>query len=144
MRAGIRALVLMVALAASGLPRSVEAASDAAGFDGTWSVVALCPATGGGTSNYTLQFTAQVTAGVLHGVYAGDGKTSSLTLDGSIQPDGTAKFTAKGRTGDSSFSQNNAKPGTPYGYDVTATFKGNRGSGTRVGGRVCNYTFVRG
>jgi hypothetical protein len=142
MRAAVLALVLAaIVQPLSGSP-SAAAGSDAAAFDGTWDVLVLCPRTSDGAFDYTLQFTAQVKSGVLHGIRGTEGKPSSLVLDGSIQPDGSAKFAAKGLTGDSDFSK--VKSGTPYGYDVTATFKGARGTGTRVGGtRVCNYTFVR-
>ncbi len=124
-------------------PAAVAAGPDLAAFDGRWDVLALCPSTGDGALGYTLRFTAQVSAGVLHGLYGAEGKASSMTLDGTIQSDGSAKFAAKGLTGDSDYTQAKVKPATPYGYDVTATFKGSRGSGTRVGGRVCNYTFTR-
>jgi hypothetical protein len=117
--------------------------ADAGGFDGNWDVIAVCPSTGT-AMGYTLQFPAQVTGGVLHGVYGTLGQASSMALDGTIQTDGTAKFVALGLTGDSTFSALNAKPGTPYRYEVAATFKGSRGTGTRTDGtRVCNFSFTR-
>jgi len=144
MRAATFGLVLAAMLAPSALAPAGAAGSDPAAFDGTWDVIALCPSTSDGAFGYTLQFTAQVKAGALHGVYGTEGKPSSMTLDGAIQPDGSAKFAAKGRTGDSDYTQAKVKPATAYGYDVTATFKGSRGTGTRVGGtRICNYTFTR-
>ncbi len=139
MRATGLGLILMM-LASSAVP----AAADPATFDRTWDVLALCPATADGAFGYTLQSSAQVKAGVLHGLYGTEGKPSFLMLDGTIQPDGTAKFAAKGLTDDSDYTQAKVKPATPYGYDVTATFKGSRGTGTRVGGtRICNYSFQR-
>jgi len=143
-RAATFGLVLAATLVSSAAVPAGAAGSDPAAFDGTWDVIALCPSTSDGAFGYTLQFTAQVQAGVLHGVYGTEGKPSSMTLDGAIQPDGSAKFAAKGRTGDSDYTQAKVKPATPYAYDVTATFKGARGTGTRVGGsRVCNYSFTR-
>ena len=140
----MRSLILSaIVLAVGGLPVA-KAAADSASFDGTWDVIALCPSTADGALGYTLQFTAEVKAGVLHGVYGTAGKASSLTLDGTIQPDGSSKFAAKGMTGDSAFTQAKVKPATPYSYDVTASFKGSRGTGTRIGGtRICNYSFAR-
>jgi hypothetical protein len=117
--------------------------ADAGGFDGSWDVIAVCPSTGT-AMGYTLQFPAQVTGGVLHGVYGTPGQASSMALDGTIQTDGSAKFMAKGLTGDSTFSAPKAKAGTPYSYEVAAAFKGSRGTGTRTDGtRVCNYSFTR-
>ena len=143
MRKTALGLVLAGLLALWPLSPAAAAGSDSA-FDGTWDVLVLCPATGDGAFGYTLRFTAQVKAGVLHGLYGTEGKASSLTLDGAIQSDGSAKFAAKGLTGDSDYTQAKVKPATPYGYDVDATFKGSRGTGARVGGaRICNYTFTR-
>lgn len=140
----MRGLILSAIVVAIGLSPVMAAAPDAAAFDGTWDVLVLCPSTADGAFGYTLQFTAQVKSGLLHGLYGTAGKPSSLTLDGTIEPDGTAKFAAKGLTGDSVYTQAKAKPATAYSYDVTATFKGSRGSGVRVGGsRTCNYTFTR-
>ncbi len=143
MRTAALGLILAALLLPSGSP-AVAAGSDPAAFDGTYDVIALCPSTSDGAFGYTLQFTAQVTAGVLHGVYGTEGKPASMTLDGPIQPDGSAKFAAKGLTGDSDYTQAKVKSATPYAYDVNATFKGSRGTGTRVGGtRICNYSFQR-
>jgi hypothetical protein len=33
--------------------------------------------------------------------------------------------------------------GKPYEYDVEAHFKGNQGSGHRIGGRLGNFTFAK-
>jgi hypothetical protein len=141
MRVAALGLILSAMLMASAPPL---AAADPAAFDGSWSVIALCPSTADGAFGYTLQFAAQVKGGVLHGLYGTEGKPASMTLDGAIQPDGSAKLAAKGFTGDSDYTQAKVKPATPYAYDVTATFKGSRGTGTRVGGtRICNYTFQR-
>jgi hypothetical protein len=144
MRAAALGVILMVMVEFGTSSPAAAAGRDPAAFDGTWDVLALCPSTADGAFGYTLQFTAQVKAGVLHGLYGIQGKPSSMTLDGTIQPDGSAKFAAKGLTGDSDYTQAKVKPATPYGYDVTATFKSSRGTGTRVGGtRICNYSFTR-
>jgi hypothetical protein len=140
----MRSLILSAVIAMVGISPAARAASDAAAFDGTWDVIAICAGTTQGAFSYTLQFPAQVASGVLHGVYGTAGKSASMTLDGTIQSDGTAKFEARGLTGDSDFAGGNVKPATPYGYDVTATFKGSRGTGAKVGGpRACNYSFTR-
>ena len=38
---------------------------------------------------------------------------------------------------------NNARPGTPYSYDIAARFKGNRGTGKRIGPRVGTFDFIK-
>jgi hypothetical protein len=38
---------------------------------------------------------------------------------------------------------NNVQPGTPYGYDIAAQFKGNRGTGKRIGARVGIFDFIK-
>jgi hypothetical protein len=143
MRATGLGLIFMTIASSAALP-ALAVGSDPAAFDGSWDVIAFCPSTASGTFGYTLQFAAQVKSGLLHGVYGTEGKPASLVLDGPIQPDGSAKLAAKGLTGDSDYTQGKVKPATPYGYDVTATFKGSRGTGTWVGGtRICNYSFQR-
>ena len=121
----MRTLICTAVVMALGLSPASAAGLDSAAFDGTWDVIAFCPSTDGALG-YTLQFVADVKGGVLHGLYGTQGKPASMTLDGTFQPDGTAKLAAKGLTGDSDFSQGSIKPATPYGYDVTATFKGSR------------------
>lgn len=134
----MRALALLAVLIAA-----LPAAAHAATFDGGWNVIILCPNTADGVVGYTLQFTAEVKGGVLHGQQGTAGKPSSLALDGTIEADGTAKLSVKGRTGATIFTTNNAQEGTPYSYDVTARFNGSRGTGSRVGGRVCNFSFQK-
>jgi hypothetical protein len=141
--AALAVIVAVLSLPGMGSPAAVAAGSDSSGFDGSWDVIAVCPSNVNGTFSYTLQFVADVKAGVLHGLYGTEGKPASMTLDGTIQSDGSARFAAKGLTGDAVFA-GGVKPATPYGYDVTATFKGSRGTGTRIGpGRTCNYSFQR-
>jgi hypothetical protein len=118
-------------------------AGDPGSFDGHWNVLVLCPNTPEGVIGYTLRFSADVKGGTLHGQQGTPGQSSSMSLDGTIEPDGTAKLTVKGKTGSGFYTTGNVPSGSPYGYDVTAKFQGARGSGERVGDRVCNYTFTR-
>ncbi len=69
-------------------------------FDGTWLVILRCDAARDGAAGYTFNFLAAVKDGVLHGEYGVRGQASSLSLDGTIQPDGTALLFAHGLTGD--------------------------------------------
>ena len=131
------ALVLIAALGSGPV-----LAADAGSFDGNWNVLVLCPTTPEGLVGHTSQFSATVTAGALHGQQGTAGQPGAMSLDGTIAPDGTAKFAAKGRTGQIAYT--NVPSGSPYGYEVTAKFQGARGKGDRVGaGRACGYTFTR-
>lgn len=132
---------LAMSLALMAALQSGTAAADAGSFDGHWNVLALCPPTPNGLPAYTYQFSGDVKAGVFHALQGTAGQPGSLTVDGPIQSDGTAKFAAKGLTGSTLYT--NVPAGSPYGYDVTAKFQGARGTGERVGGRTCTYTFTR-
>lgn len=132
---------MAIALALVSALWSGSAAADAGSFDGHWNVLALCPSTPNGLAAYTYQFAADVKAGVFHAQQGTPGQPNSLSVDGPIQPDGTAKFAAKGLTGSALYT--NVPAGSPYGYDITAKFQGARGTGDRIGGRACTYTFTR-
>ena len=133
--------VLFVALVLHATHSS--AAPETAAFDGTWTVILVCPRAADGAFGYTLQFDAGVKAGVLHGQLGSPGKPGSLALDGTIEPDGTSKLAAKGLTGDPDYTTGRVREATPYAYDVSAHFKGSNGTGTRIGGRYCNFSFQR-
>jgi class 3 adenylate cyclase len=111
-------------------------------FDGSWTTTLSCPPAAGALG-YSNQFTAQVKDGHYYGSYGTPGQPSSLTLDGKIQPDGTADIYAKGFVGSSAFAVGNVSKGTPYGYHITGRFEGSKGTGNRVEGRPCNFDFVR-
>jgi hypothetical protein len=143
------AITIMILFAASGLmfPQQAKAASpSAARFDGTWSVTLVCQDHTDATSRalgYTFHFLAQVKNGVLHGEHGTKGVPTWLEIDGKIQPDGAADLHANGLTNRPAYSLRNVETGTPYAYQVRAHFEGARGTGSRVGGRICNYSFVK-
>ncbi len=129
----------------ASLPPSVLwPAHDAGRFDGNWVVTLVClPDPKNAFLGFTWQFAARVKDGVLHGQRGIAGLPASLTLDGPIQPDGSALLSAHGLTGDPFYAVGHVAQGTPFGYHVRAQFVGERGSGTRIELRACNYTFVR-
>jgi len=128
-------------------PTEVAQSQGAAPFDGTWKVSVVSPdnrdATGMVARCYRLQFAAHVKNGILHGEQGSQGRPSSLVIDGKIQPDGSADLSVRGVTGDAKYNLGHTNSGTPYNYEVKAHFDGSRGTGTRLGGRISNYTFVR-
>jgi len=88
------------------------------------------------------------TAGADAGTAAAAGATTtgapgSLTVNGRIQPDGTSELKANGITDEPAYSVNNIARGTPYGYRIKARFDDARGTGSRIEGRTCNYSFAK-
>ena len=130
---GLGALLMLAAIA------SAQAAS----FDGTWSVLQVCDATKEGARGYTWRYDADVREGHFLGHYRNKGQSPSMTLEGQIQPDGTAILQASGISGDSDHNINFAPPQTPISFRVSAKFEGNTGSGTRLGVRSCKFTFSK-
>jgi hypothetical protein len=125
-------------------PSAVWPAEDARRFDGNWAVTLVClPDPHNAFLGFTWQFAARIKDGVLHGQRGIAGLPASLTLDGPIQPDGSALLTAHGLTGDPFYTVGHVGQGTPFGYHVKAQFSGDHGSGNRIELRACNYSFVR-
>jgi serine/threonine protein kinase len=114
-------------------------------FDGLWSVTLEThdykdPVTGAVAKGYQIYFPATIKNGVLHAEY---NVNSHFEISGKIDPDGNAILHLAGTTGPQQYSMNNARPGTPYSYDISAQFKGNRGTGRRIGPRVGIFDFIR-
>ena len=90
----------------------------------------------------TAHFSAGIKNGVLHGERGTRGKPGWLELSGNIGTDGTANLHANAtRPEKYNFQYQGAGPahaqsGKPYAYDVAAQFKGQHGTGKRIGGRV--------
>ncbi|MGH8519503.1 MAG: hypothetical protein ACREUE_18780, partial [Panacagrimonas sp.] len=109
--------------------QSLRTSAGSAGrFDGVWSVTTVCQKHPDGGSGFTLHYSAQVKDGFLRGTHGTEGTANSLRLQGSIQPDGSAKLDAKGLTGDAKFNPKGMQGGVPYGYQVAAQFEGSRGT----------------
>lgn len=115
---------------------------DAWRFDGSWNVVVFCPQSDGAPAS-AFRFMAGVKDGVLHGQRGDGGSRGSVTLEGTIQPDGTARLRASGITNDADEVLGVAPRDTSYVYQVAARFEGSRGLGARVEGRVCHLNFTR-
>lgn len=123
-----------------------SATSSAGRFDGVWNVAIKCSDHTEGKTvarGYAFQFPAEVKDGVLHGQHKNKGAPGSLTLDGKIQPDGTAELKANGVTDEPEFSINNISKGTPYAYRIKARFEDSRGTGSRIDGRTCDFSFAK-
>jgi hypothetical protein len=82
--------------AASVVGLAAASAAEAASFDGTWSVLQVCDSTQEGARGYTWRYDAAVKDSHLVGHYRNPGQSPSLTLEGQINPDGTATLIAEG------------------------------------------------
>jgi serine/threonine-protein kinase len=111
-------------------------------FDGTWNTVLTCD-DAAGALGYTFRFASVVKDGVLHGEKGTKGQRGWLQLDGKILSDGSAKIYADGLVGASENAVGHVSAGSPYSYDIDATFSGESGAGKRVEGRACRVTFAR-
>lgn len=115
---------------------------DVGRFDGIWDVILDCfPKEG--AFGYTYKITSSVKDGVLHGQYGTDSIPPCLTLNGKINPNGSAVILASGLSGDPKYNTYNYRRGTPYSYHIDATFSDSRGTGYRTESRTCNLTFIK-
>jgi hypothetical protein len=135
-------LTILLSQMASGVASAAEMAQPGGPFDGNWVTTILCPSSAG-AKGYTYHFLSQVTGGVLHGQYGTPGRTPSLTVEGRINPDGTARLNASGLTGDPDYAVGHVRQGSPVAYHIAARFEGSRGTGSRLETRSCNVSFVR-
>ena len=119
------------------------ASARAGSFDGTWSVLEVCDTTAEGARGYTWRFDAKVTDGHFVGQYRTKGQSPSMTLEGTLQPDGVANLAATGISGDSDHNLKFAAPQTPISYRVSAKFSGTSGTGDRMDARRCKFTFKK-
>jgi class 3 adenylate cyclase len=119
------------------------ATGNAARFDGTWHVTHVCTPTPDGAQGFTYDFVAQVKDGYLRGDRRAEGSPGWLRLEGQIQPDGSARFDARGVTDDPKYSAGGVAKGTPYGFHVAARFEGATGTGKRLERRPCDLHFAK-
>ncbi|HLH96708.1 MAG TPA: hypothetical protein VKW08_16465 [Xanthobacteraceae bacterium] len=121
----------------------IGAPACASPFDGTWSTTAECPREPGGGEGYTWRFLSTIRDGQLHGQYGTPGKPASATVEGLIENNGSGTLHVVGIAGDSKYNINNVPRGSPIDYQVSVRFEAARGSGERLSGRTCHYTFLR-
>jgi hypothetical protein len=115
---------------------------DALRFDGSWNVVVFCPQSSDAPAS-AFRFLAGVKDGVLHGQRGDGGSRGSMTLEGTIQPDGIARLRASGITSDADEVLGVTPRDSAFVYEVAARFVGTHGLGARVEGRVCHLNFTR-
>jgi hypothetical protein len=112
-------------------------------FDGKWLTTVSCE-NARDALGYSFRFVSEVQDGKLRGLHGTEGEPSSLLIEGKIEADGSAKLYATGRTGSKEYVPGRDTPrGTEYSYSIEAHFKGTQGTGTRVEGRACSFTFEK-
>ena len=113
-------------------------------FDGIWQVQINCPNTPDGVKAYSRGLFANVKNGVLQGKDGVKEKPLWLEIEGKIEPNGDAALIVSGLTGgDRAKSLGMPQVGTSYQYSVAARFAANQGSGKRISGRECQFTFAK-
>jgi hypothetical protein len=127
-------------LIAPGLVLLPVVSSHASLFDGAWSVLQVCDSTEDGARRYTWRYDATVKHGHLLGQYRLKGQRPSLTLEGKIEPDGSATLIAEGQSANSDYRS--PSPQGRISFRVAAKFEGTLGTG-RVGVRGCKFTFTK-
>ncbi len=133
--------LLAVAACAPAFGQAVPASR----FDGDWVGNIDCPSNTeeSGAKGYRYQFPAVVKDGVFAASVGAENSPGSLRVEGPIRPDGSAELRARGRTGNPEYAAKHPSSGTPYAYRIKVQFDGDKGSGSRIETRVCNFVFVK-
>ena len=131
---------IMIAVCLTLLPAMAWARG---AFDGNWEVTLRCSTEPGGALGYTFVFPARVTDNTIMGEHGGRGQPDWLTIEGPIHVNGTATLLANGLTGTPLYTLKHVNRGTPYQYHINAQFGDRQGTGHRVEGRECTYSFVK-
>ncbi|MCP3709713.1 hypothetical protein M3I54_22480 [Paraburkholderia sp. CNPSo 3274] len=142
MRVGKLTLTVRCIAVCAGLA-GTPAAHAAGTFDGDWNVTLTCPKAIDGTSGYRYQFPAEIQQNVLHGEHGERDAGGWLTLDGKLEPDGSATLVAQGLAAPSPYATGHANTKAPYSYEVSAQFDATSGSGSRTTARKCDFVFVK-
>jgi hypothetical protein len=115
-------------------------------FDGSWRVTMVCPAhdvADDDAKGYTHRFSGQVVNGQFSATHGNEGEPGWHFLNGKIKPDGAAALHLDGIVNNPKYAINDAPRGKRYSYRVRAQFTESSGSGQRLTGRACEFTFAR-
>ena len=139
----MRALQILLAVATLAAP--AVGAAQATGFDGTWNVTLACPPHNDDddAKGYTHRFAGVVTNGRMRAVHGKEGEPGWHLVTGRIAADGSATLQVDGIVNNEKYAINKAERGKVYKYRVKAQFDMSSGSGERLTGRVCHFTFTR-
>ncbi len=131
---------LLMAVGIAAAPGFSEAGDR---FDGQWLTTVSCSAARDALG-YSFRFVSDIKNGKFRGLHGTEGEPSSLLIDGKVGDDGKGNLYATGRTGSKEYVPGRDTPrGTEYSYSIEAHFKGDSGTGTRIEGRPCSFTFEK-
>ena len=134
--------LLPVVLARAGPP---SALARSAPYDGHWTVTLACPPQAGedDAKGYVRRFPADVVNGQLRAEYGTRGEPGWHVLTGPIAANGNATLHLEGVVSEPRQAARYATRGRVYKYRVRAHFEPAAGSGKRLGGRACEFSFAR-
>ncbi|MEP6873339.1 MAG: hypothetical protein ABI887_03170 [Burkholderiales bacterium] len=135
-----RLLLLFAALVCSS-----SAYSQATKFEGAWNVTMVCPPHNDDdeAKGYTHRFRGEVAGGEFSATHGQEGEPGWHFLRGQIKASGNATLRLDGIVNNPRYAINDAPRGKQYSYRVKAHFDETSGSGQRLTGRVCEFTFSR-
>jgi hypothetical protein len=141
----MRRLRIALAFAAALGAPALAGAQAPATFDGAWNVTLACPPHSGDddAKGYTHRFPGQVTNGEMRAVHGSEGEPGWHLVTGRIAADGSATLQVDGVVNNEKYAINHAQRGKAYKYKVKAQFDAAQGSGERLTGRACHFTFTR-
>ena len=79
----------------------------------------------------------------MRAVHGKEGEPGWHLVTGRIAADDSATLQVQGIVNDEKYALNNTPRGKAYKYKVKAQFDKSSGSGERLTGRVCHFTFAR-
>jgi hypothetical protein len=114
-------------------------------FDGAWNVTMVCPPHNedDDAKGYTHRFSGTIVNGQMRAVHGTEGEPGWHLLTGTIAEDGSSTLRLEGIVNNANYAINNAQRGKGYKYRVKAQFDESSGTGQRLTGRVCTFTFKR-
>jgi len=135
----------LLALAAPAAALAQDARTPAS-YDGRWSVTLVCDdlkEEGRVVKGYEYRFFVDVRNGHLEGQYKAPGSPGSLTMTGTVVPDGGLQITADGITRHSEYTVGRVAQGTHYTYTMEGRLSGTAGSARRRELRPCAASFAK-
>lgn len=130
----------------SARPAAATAAPGSSAFDGHWAVSVVCEDVqklGKLIKGYTFNLFGDIKDGALKAQGGQEGQPASLTMVGTVQPDGTAEIRVTGFTGNPDMAVGHVRSGSPYSYSMRGTFTQTQGKATRVELRPCEASFIK-
>jgi len=138
-------IALLVALLTPALAHAQDAKASTP-YDGRWSITLVCDDVkedGRVVKGYEYRFFVDVSNGRLDGQYKAPGTPGSLTMTGTVAPDGGLQITADGVTRLSEYTVGRVAQGTHYTYTMEGRLSGAGGNARRRELRPCAATFAR-